>query len=77
MLASVFTRLGVLVPIGISVAFLGERPSWLQGAGIALTVAAAVVMNGLPRGGSLPARGKAAAAPAAHPAVQRLQRQHV
>ena len=49
-LASVFTRLGVLVPIGISVAFLGERPSWLQGAGIALAVAAAVVMNGLPRG---------------------------
>lgn len=53
-LASVFTRLGVLVPIGISVAFLGERPSWLQGAGIALAVAAAVVMNGLPRGGSRP-----------------------
>ena len=49
-LASVFTRLGVLVPIGISVAFLGERPSWMQGAGIALAVAAAVVMNGLPRG---------------------------
>ena len=49
-LASVFTRLGVLVPIIISVAFLGERPSWLQGAGIALAVAAAVVMNGLPRG---------------------------
>lgn len=49
-LASVFTRLGVLVPIGISVAFLGERPSWLQGAGILLAVAAAVVMNGLPRG---------------------------
>lgn len=49
-LASVFTRLGVLVPIGVSVAFLGERPSWLQGAGIALAVAAAVVMNGLPRG---------------------------
>lgn len=75
-LASVFTRLGVLVPIALSVAFFGERPSWLQGAGILLAVAAAVVMNGLPRGGSQ-ARGKAAAAPAAHPAVQRLQRQHV
>lgn len=57
-LASVFTRLGVLVPIGISVAFLGERPSWLQGAGIALAVAAAVVMNGLPRGGASRSGGK-------------------
>lgn len=57
-LASVFTRLGVLVPIGISVAFLGERPSWLQGAGIALAVAAAVVMNGLPRGGASRPGGK-------------------
>lgn len=57
-LASVFTRLGVLVPIGVSVAFLGERPSWLQGAGIALAVAAAVVMNGLPRGGASRPGGK-------------------
>ena len=57
-LASVFTRLGVLVPIGISVAFLGERPSWMQGAGIALAVAAAVVMNGLPRGGASRPGGK-------------------
>ena len=48
----------VLVPIGVSVAFLGERPSWLQGAGIALAVAAAVAMNGLPKGEEARARGR-------------------
>lgn len=48
-LSSVFTRLGVLVPILVSVALFGERPTLLQGLGVALAVAAAVVMNGLPR----------------------------
>lgn len=53
-LSSVFTRLGVLVPILLSVTLFGERPTLLQGLGVVLAVAAAVVMNGLP--------GKAAAA---------------
>ena len=47
-LSSVFTRLGVLVPILVSVALFGERPTLVQGLGIALAVAAAVGMNGLP-----------------------------
>ena len=71
-LASVFTRLGVLVPIGVSVAPLlaaggGHCPGGGRRGGDERPAP----------GGSLPARGKAAAAPAAHPAVQRLQRQHV
>lgn len=52
-LSSVFTRLGVLVPILLSVTLFGERPTLLQRLGVVLAVAAAVVMNGLP--------GKAAA----------------
>lgn len=48
-LSSVFTRLGVLVPILLSVTLFQERPSLLQGAGVALAVAAAVIMNGLPQ----------------------------
>lgn len=48
-LSSVFTRLGVLVPILLSVTLFGERPTFLQGLGVALAVTAAVVMNGLPR----------------------------
>ena len=50
-LSSVFTRLGVLVPILVSVVLFGERPSLLQGAGILVAVLAAVVMNGLPKKG--------------------------
>ena len=48
-LSSVFTRLGVLVPILLSVTLFGERPTFLQGVGVALAVTAAVMMNGLPR----------------------------
>lgn len=48
-LSSVFTRLGVLVPIMLSVTLFGERPTVLQGLGVALAVAAAVIMNGLPQ----------------------------
>lgn len=48
-LSSVFTRLGVLVPILLSVILFGERPTISQGLGIALAVAAAVMMNGFPR----------------------------
>lgn len=47
-LSSVFTRLGVLVPILLSVAVFGERPTLVQVLGVVLAVAAAVVMNGLP-----------------------------
>ena len=47
-LSSVFTRLGVLVPILVSVVLFGERPTPLQGLGVVLAVAAAVLMNGLP-----------------------------
>lgn len=50
-LSSVFTRLGVLVPILVSVTLFGERPTILQGLGVALAVAAAVLMNGLPGSG--------------------------
>ena len=56
-LSSVFTRLGVLVPIVVSVALFGERPTALQGLGVALAVAAAVVMNGLPGKSHDPAAG--------------------
>lgn len=56
-LSSVFTRLGVLVPIVVSVALFGERPTALQGLGVALAVAAAVVMNGLPGRSQDPAAG--------------------
>ena len=58
-LSSVFTRLGVLVPILVSVALFGERPTLVQGLGIALAVAAAVGMNGLPGRESRPAAGAA------------------
>lgn len=48
-LSSVFTRLGVLVPILVSVALFGERSTLLQGLGVVLAVAAAVLMDGLPQ----------------------------
>ena len=51
-LSSVFIRLGVLVPIFVSVVLFGERPSLLQGVGIVVAAAAAVVMNGLPKKGA-------------------------
>ncbi len=57
-LSSVFTRLGVLVPIGLSVTLFGERPTLLQGLGVALAVVAAVVMNGLPGKTAAPAQSK-------------------
>ena len=50
-LSSVFARLGVLVPIFLSIAVFRERPTLVQGLGVALAVLAAVVMNGLPRKG--------------------------
>lgn len=54
-LSSVFTRLGVLVPIVLSVTLFGERPTLLQGLGVVLAVAAAVLMNGLPQKAQSPA----------------------
>ena len=56
-LSSVFTRLGVLVPIALSVALFGERPTAVQGLGVALAVAAAVTMNGLPQKAERPSAG--------------------
>lgn len=57
-LSSVFTRLGVLVPIGLSVTLFGERSTLLQGLGVALAVVAAVGMNGLPGKTAAPAQSK-------------------
>ncbi len=58
-LSSVFTRLGVLVPILLSVTLFGEHPTIVQGLGVALAVAAAVIMNGLPsKTGAPSAAGK-------------------
>ena len=56
-LSSVFTRLGVLVPILLSVTLFGERPTLPQAVGVVLAVAAAVLMNGLPGKAERPAAG--------------------
>lgn len=44
-LSSIFQKLGLLVPIVISVCFYRELPSLLQGTGFLLAVAAIVLMN--------------------------------
>lgn len=44
-LSSIFQKLGLLVPIVISVCFYQELPSFLQGTGFLLAVAAIVLMN--------------------------------
>lgn len=44
-LSSVFSRLGVLVPILLSICLFGERPSPVQIGGLVLAVLATVVMN--------------------------------
>lgn len=44
-LSSIFQKLGLLVPIVVSVCFYRELPSFLQGAGFLLAVAAIVLMN--------------------------------
>lgn len=44
-LSSIFQKLGLLVPIVISVCFYREMPSFLQGMGFLLAVAAIVLMN--------------------------------
>lgn len=56
-LSSVFTRLGILVPILLSVTLFGERPTLLQGLGVALAVAAAILMNALPQKSKTPSAG--------------------
>lgn len=62
-LSSVFTRLGVLVPIVLSVTLFGERPTLLQGLGVVLAVAAAVLMNGLPQKAQSPAAARQVSLP--------------
>lgn len=44
-LSSIFQKLGLLVPIAISVCFYRELPSFLQGTGFVLAVAAIILMN--------------------------------
>lgn len=44
-LSSIFQKLGLLVPIAISVCFYQELPSFLQGTGFVLAVAAIILMN--------------------------------
>lgn len=44
-LSSIFQKLGLLVPIVISVCFYRELPSFLQGTGFLLAVAAIILMN--------------------------------
>lgn len=51
-LSSIFQKLGLLVPIVISVCFYHELPSFLQGTGFLLAVAAIILMNYQKDGGS-------------------------
>ena len=51
-LSSVFMKLGLLVPIVISVAFFGEKPELLQAIGFCLAVAAIVLINYRKDGGT-------------------------
>ena len=44
-LSSIFQKLGLLVPIVVSICFYHELPSFLQGMGFLLAVAAIVLMN--------------------------------
>lgn len=45
-LASTFMKLGVLVPVIMSIILGWDKPSWMQIAGCALAVAAIIVING-------------------------------
>ena len=45
-LSSTFMKLGLLVPIFLSVVFFGEVPTWMQAAGFAIAVAAVLLING-------------------------------
>ena len=44
-LTSVFTKLGLLVPVVLSVVVFREMPTWLQVAGFCIAVAAIIVIN--------------------------------
>lgn len=44
-LSSIFTKLGLLVPILLSVFLFGEVPTWLQVAGFVVAIAAIVLIN--------------------------------
>lgn len=51
-LSSVFMKLGLLVPIALSVVFFHEVPTWAQIAGFVIALAAIVVINGKSEGGA-------------------------
>lgn len=51
-LSSTFMKLGVLISIGVSVVVFGERPTAFQAVGVALAVAAIIVINGFGGGGT-------------------------
>ncbi len=44
-LSSAFAKLGIMIPVAASILFLNERPTILQTAGMALVVAAILVIN--------------------------------
>ena len=44
-LSAIFSKLGILVPTGISILFFHERPSMLQGFGFLLSVIAIILIN--------------------------------
>lgn len=44
-LSSLFMKLGLLVPFGVSILFFDEMPTWLQVAGFCLAIGAIVVFN--------------------------------
>ena len=44
-LTSIFTKLGLLVPVALSVLVFREMPTWLQVAGFCIAIAAIIVIN--------------------------------
>lgn len=44
-LATTFSKLGILIPVGASILFLGERPTALQAAGMVLVLAAILLIH--------------------------------
>lgn len=44
-LSSIFMKLGIMVPLVISILFFGELPTWMQGTGFVVAIAAIVLIN--------------------------------